>query len=69
MPPTLAMQAVVLPDNSAGSRSSGTNALQLLSLQDCTKQPGSSITMYLSIAAYNFSYVTYMYKYTEQLLH
>ena len=63
------MQAVVFPDNSVGCRSSGTNALQLLSLQDCTKQSGSSITMHFSIAAYNYSYVTYMYKYTKQLLH
>ena len=68
-PPTLAMQVVVLPDNSAGSRSSGTNALQLLSLHNCTKQPGSSITMHLSIAAYNCSYVTFVFKYSEQLLH
>ena len=63
------MQAVVLPDNSAGSRSSGTNALQLFSLQNYTKQPSSSITMHLSIAAYNYSYSTHVYKYTEQLLH
>ena len=69
MLPTLAMQAVVLPDNSAGSRFGGTNASQLLTLHNCTKQPGSSITMYLSIAAYNYSYVTYVYKFTEQLLH
>ena len=63
------MQAVVFPDNSAGSRFGGTNASQLLTLHNCTKQPGSSITMHFSIAAYNYLYVTYVFKYTEQLLY